>query len=48
MRLHKRHHAGILLQSASEERIRELVDSYTTRFMANSMPWCPAPEMATA
>ncbi len=48
MRLSTRHHAGVLLQSASEERIRALVDSYTERFLLDFCAVLPAPERATA
>ena len=48
VRLHKTHHAGILLRSASEERLRSLVESYGERFARDFCAVLPAPEKATA
>ena len=48
LRLHKNHHAGLLLQSASPERIRELVENYTTRFLEDFNAVLAAPDKPTA
>jgi biotin carboxylase len=48
MRLHKPHHAGILLRSASEERLRGVLDSYAQRFRDDFCAVLPAPEKPTS
>ena len=48
MRLHKLHHAGILLRSGSESRLRELIDSYTGRFLEEFNAVLAAPDKPTA
>lgn len=48
MRLHKRHHAGILLRSADEPRLRFLVESYAERFLEDFCAVVPPPDKATA
>jgi biotin carboxylase len=48
VRLHKEYHAGLLLHSASESRLHELVDSYTARFLTDFNAVMAAPEKATA
>jgi biotin carboxylase len=47
-RLHKPHHAGVLLKSPSATRIHELVDSYTQRFLTDFNAVLPAPDKPTA
>jgi len=47
-RLHKPHHAGVLLSSPSEGRIRTLVESYTRRFLTDFNAVLPAPDKPTA
>ncbi len=47
-RLHKPHHAGVLLKSPSEERIHTLVDSYTQRFLNDFNAVLAAPDKPTA
>ncbi len=47
-RLDKMHHAGLLLQSPDEPRLRSLVESYTERFLADFCAAMPAPEKPTA
>jgi len=47
MRLHKRHHAGILLQTRDEARLRALVESYAERFLEDFCAVVPPPEKAT-
>jgi hypothetical protein len=48
LRLHKPHHAGILLASPSEARVRDLVESYGERFLQDFCAVVAAPEKATA
>ncbi len=48
MRLHKTHHAGILLRSSSEERLRGLLDSYAQRFLEDFCAVLPAPDKPTS
>ena len=48
MRLHKPHHAGLLLTSESEPRVRDLVESYGARFLDDFCAIVPPPEKATA
>lgn len=48
MRLHKAHHAGLLVSSDSEKRVRELVASYTERFVRDFLAILPAPDKPTA
>jgi hypothetical protein len=48
LRLHKDHHAGILLESSSEERLRTLVDSYADRFLNDFCASMPVPDKPTA
>jgi hypothetical protein len=47
-RLHKAHHAGILLRSGDEPRLRGLVESYAERFLVDFCASMPVPEKATA
>ena len=48
LRLHKPHHAGILLKTESEPRLRELLDSYIQRFLADFNAVLAAPDKPTA
>jgi len=48
LRLHKPHHAGILVRSASEGRVRELVESYAGRFLEDFCAVMAAPEKPTS
>ena len=48
VRLHRDHHAGLLLRSASAERIEALVEDYTGRFLADFNAVLAAPDKATA
>ena len=48
MRLHKAHHAGLLMQSRSEARIKFLVESYTERFLNDFCAVMPVPDKPTA
>ncbi|HEX2091853.1 MAG TPA: ATP-grasp domain-containing protein [Longimicrobiaceae bacterium] len=46
-RLHKRHHAGLLVASPSQERVEELLRSYMGRFREDFYASMPAAESAT-
>jgi biotin carboxylase len=48
LRLHKPHHAGILLQSGSEERLLTLLDTYAQRFLDEFCAVLPPPEKPTS
>jgi biotin carboxylase len=43
-RMHKRHHAGLAVVSASHERVAELLDRYMQRFREDFFATLPAPE----
>jgi biotin carboxylase len=47
-RLHKAHHAGLILRSADEPRLRSLVEGYAERFLTDFCASMPVPEKATA
>jgi hypothetical protein len=47
-RVSKYHHAGFVLKSSKAERIRELLDSYITRFRDDFLATQPVPEKPTA
>jgi len=46
MRVTKRHHAGLIVASPDEARVRELVESYPPRFYADFHASAPPPERA--
>jgi biotin carboxylase len=46
-RVTKRHHAGLIVASPHERRVRELLESYATRFYRDFHASAPAPERAT-
>lgn len=48
MRLHKPHHAGLILRSTSEERLSKLLMSYAQRFGDDFCAVLPAPEKPTS
>ncbi len=48
LRLHRPHHAGILLQTGSEDRLGQLLDSYIERFLVDFNAVIAAPEKPTA
>ncbi len=48
VRLHKSHHAGVLLRSPSHARIEELVESYSGRFVQDFLAVVAAPDKPTA
>jgi hypothetical protein len=43
-RVQKRHHAGLIVAAPDEMRVRQLLDSYVTRFYKDFHAWAPAPE----
>jgi hypothetical protein len=47
-RLHKDHHAGLILRSQSPTRIEELIAAYTQRFIDQFLAVQPAPDKPTA
>ena len=47
-RLHKRHHAGILVRSERAERVRELVEGYSRRFLEDFCAVMPVPDKPTS
>jgi biotin carboxylase len=46
-RVRKKHHAGFVLRSANSERVLELLDSYTRRFVRDFLATAPVPERPT-
>ncbi len=48
LRLHKPHHAGIILRSKDERRTRSLLESYASRFLADFCAVMPAPDKPTS
>ena len=46
-RVRKRHHAGLIVSAPDEQRVRQLVESYATRFYQDFHASAPAPERAT-
>jgi len=48
LRLKKHHHAGLIVQSDSALRIRQLVDSYAVRFAETYLAVVPVPDKPTA
>lgn len=47
-RVKKYHHAGFILKSQREERVRELLDSYTKRFVSDFVATQPVPDKPTS
>jgi biotin carboxylase len=45
-RVHKRHHAGLIVSAPDEARVRDLVESYASRFYQDFHASAPAPERA--
>ena len=45
-RIHKRHHAGLIVASDDEHRVRALLDSYVQRFYQEFHTSAPVPERA--
>jgi biotin carboxylase len=48
LRLHKPHHAGILLASSSQQRLEHLVESYARRFLEDFCAIVPPPDKPTS
>ena len=48
MRLHKPHHAGIILRSKDEKRTKILLESYAGRFLEDFCAVMPAPDKPTS
>jgi biotin carboxylase len=47
-RVKKYHHAGFILKSSREERVRELLDSYANRFVTDFLATQPVPDKPTS
>jgi biotin carboxylase len=47
-RVKKYHHAGFILKSSQEERVRELLDSYASRFASDFLATQPVPDKPTS
>lgn len=47
MRVDKRHHAGLIVSSPDDERVRVLLDSYVSRFYTDFHASAPPPERAS-
>ncbi len=48
LRLKKHHHAGLIVQSESAERVRTLVEQYAARFAEEYLAVAPVPDRPTA
>jgi biotin carboxylase len=48
LRLHKDHHAGLIVASNAEDRVRQLVEQYGVRFLNDFCASMPAPDKPTA
>ena len=48
LRLHKPHHAGIIVTSTSDARVKELVESYAVRFLEDFCAVVPPPDKPTS
>jgi hypothetical protein len=48
LRVPKHHHAGFVLRSKNPQRVAELLDSYTGRFLADFYASQPVPDKPTA
>lgn len=46
-RLNKKHHAGLIFRSPEQERIEQLLNSYTNRFYSDFFTSAPLPDKAT-
>ena len=44
--IEKRHHAGLIVAADDQRRVRELLDSYVTRFYQDFHTSAPVPERA--
>ena len=48
LRVNKKHHAGLIVQSQDPKRIDQLLDNYTGRFLQDFYAYAPAPERPTS
>jgi len=48
LRVSKKHHAGLIVQSQDPRRIDQLLDNYTGRFLQDFYAYAPAPERPTS
>jgi hypothetical protein len=48
LRLHKPHHAGIIVTSTSEVGVKELVEAYAVRFLQDFCAVVPPPDKPTS
>ncbi len=48
LRLHKHHHAGIIVQSNSASRVQSLIEDYTARFVDQFLAVQPVPDKPSA
>ncbi len=48
LRVSKKHHAGLIVQSEDPKRIDQLLESYTGRFLQDFYAYAPAPERPTS
>jgi hypothetical protein len=44
----KYHHAGFIVKSPREDRVRELLDAYATRFAGDFLATQPVPDKPTS
>jgi hypothetical protein len=47
-RLHRHHHAGLIVRSESAERVEQLLDEYGRRFLTDFYARMDAPDKPTA
>ena len=47
-RMNKEYHAGLIIASATHERVKDLLDSYTERFYQDFYATAPLPDKPTA
>jgi hypothetical protein len=47
-RMHKHHHAGLIVKSHQPERVRELLEGYALRFLDDFKASMPVPDRPTA
>ena len=47
-RLHKAHHAGLIVQSPSHTRVEQILDGYAERFLSDFCAVLPAPDKPTS
>ncbi|MBK6798114.1 MAG: hypothetical protein IPG76_15410 [Acidobacteria bacterium] len=47
-RMNKEHHAGLIVAAETPERVQELLESYTQRFMHDFYATMPVPDKPTS